>query len=545
VLKSGGKVVVEATDRHGTRYEVRRIYGHAPDVYVSDQLQPGVSIRETIINKPLYFGQKDLAAAGKEFGRDLVEKLIGDGLTPYRKTVEEQKAELAQAIETLLSLQSDADQLASFESDLKDVEFRLEQFDKHGVKAKLEKQVEFGSDLLFCETMDEAVAQWKGNLESVTREAEERFEEISPHKSKFNESIFERYTAQLVKLKETFKSAKAVITSISTVATDLDALRNELETTRDGLKEEFAEIERELVKALESNGVTSIQPDDYIKLTERKTELKTSVAELKKKTEKHSAKLSEVRRAIASLNDAWQGEFIFIKAELEKINSAQPSLHISSEFKGDKAAFQKKMEDTFRGSNIRKESFHGLAAEYIDFSAIYVGLDEAAKKARSKAETFSDLFTENLFSLLSFQIQNRYEVTYNGKPLKSHSLGQRASAMMLFLLSQDDNDLLLIDQPEDDLDSQTVYEEVVKLLRTIKPRRQFIFATHNANFPVLGDAETVTACSVEDDTFNVVTGSVDSKDCQTKIIRIMEGGPEAFDRRKIIYQIWKPKERAY
>jgi chromosome segregation protein len=320
VLKSGGKVVVEVTDRHGTRYEVRRIYGHAPDVYVSDQLQPGVSIRETIINKPLYFGQKDLAAAGKELGRDLVEKLIGDGLTPYRKAVEEKKAELAQAIETLLSLQSDADQLASFESDLKDVEFRLEQFDKHGVKAKLEKQVEFGSDLLFCETMDEAVAQWKGNLESVTREAEERFEEISPHKSKFNESIFERYIAQLAKLKETFKSAKAVITSISTVATDLDALRNELETTRDGLKEEFAEIERELVKALESNGVTSIQPDDYIKLTERKTELKTSVAELKKKTEKHSAKLSEVRRAIASLNDAWQGEFIFIKAELEKIN---------------------------------------------------------------------------------------------------------------------------------------------------------------------------------------------------------------------------------
>jgi len=117
--------------------------------------------------------------------------------------------------------------------------------------------------------------------------------------------------------------------------------------------------------------------------------------------------------------------------------------------------------------------------------------------------------------------------------------------MMLFLLSQDENDLLLIDQPEDDLDSQTVYEEVVKLLRTIKPRRQFIFATHNANFPVLGDAETVTACSVEDETFNVVTGSVDSKDCQAKIVRIMEGGPEAFDRRKTIYQIWKPKEQAH
>ncbi len=544
VLKSGGKVVVEATDRHGTCYEVRRIYSHAPDVYVSGELQPGVSIRETVINRPLYFGQKDLAAAGKEFGRDLVEKLISDRLKPYRKTIEDKKNELKQTVEALLSLQSDADQLASLESDLKDVEFRLEQFDKYGVKVKLEKQVEFGNDLGFCETVDEAATEWKGNLESVVSSAEERFEEIGPHNSMFNESLFKKYNAQIEKLKDTITGAKAVTTSIVTVTTELDALRKELETTKEGLKEEFAEIERELVKALESNGVTSIQPDDYIKLTERKTELKTSVAELKKKTEKHSSKLDALLRAIANLNEAWHAEFKFIEAELEKINSAQSSLNISSEFKGDKATFQKKMEDTFRGSNIRKESFSGLATEYIDFGAIYVDLAEAAKKARSKAETFSALFTENALSLLSFQIPNRYEVTYNGKPLKSHSLGQRASAMMLFLLSQNDNDLILIDQPEDDLDSQTVYEEVVKLLRTIKPRQQFIFATHNANFPVLGDAETVTACSVEDEAFNVVTGSVDSKDCQTKIIQIMEGGPEAFDRRKTIYQIWKPKECA-
>lgn len=89
-----------------------------------------------------------------------------------------------------------------------------------------------------------------------------------------------------------------------------------------------------------------------------------------------------------------------------------------------------------------------------------------------------------------------YDVTYHGKPLKSHSLGQRASAMMLFLLNQCDNDFLMIDQPEDDLDSQTVYEEVAKLLRDLKIEPQFTFATHNATFPVLGDAEVVAACSM-------------------------------------------------
>jgi chromosome segregation protein len=115
----------------------------------------------------------------------------------------------------------------------------------------------------------------------------------------------------------------------------------------------------------------------------------------------------------------------------------------------------------------------------------------------------------------------------------------RASAMMLFLLSQDENDLLMIDQPEDDLDSQTVYEEVVKLIRKIKPRQQFIFATHNANFPVLGDAEVVAAYRTEDDEIIVESGSIDTKSCQSKIVTIMEGGVEAFERRKTIYQAWR------
>lgn len=111
--------------------------------------------------------------------------------------------------------------------------------------------------------------------------------------------------------------------------------------------------------------------------------------------------------------------------------------------------------------------------------------------------------------------------------------------MMLFILSQKENDLLLIDQPEDDLDNQTIYEEVVKLLKELKPRQQFIFATHNANFPVLGDAEMVIACEAGEDDMSVETASIDAKDCQRKIVRIMEGGPEAFERRKKIYQLWK------
>jgi ABC-type enterochelin transport system ATPase subunit len=123
--------------------------------------------------------------------------------------------------------------------------------------------------------------------------------------------------------------------------------------------------------------------------------------------------------------------------------------------------------------------------------------------------------------------------------LKHHSLGQRASALILFVLSQRENDVIIIDQPEDDLDNQTIYEDVIKLIRSMKSNTQFIFATHNANFPVLGDAEQGISCSYSDDTISVTSGSIDCPDLQQEIVDIMEGGEEAFNRRKKIYGIWK------
>jgi chromosome segregation protein len=243
-------------------------------------------------------------------------------------------------------------------------------------------------------------------------------------------------------------------------------------------------------------------------------------------------------RIISERNEALLEEFQLINAELEKINKAQDSLKVAPKFKGDKEAFRSQLEQAFAGSGIRKEHYQELAAKYADFGEMFKDLDNAATITKGRSDKFRELFSQNLAALLAYQVPNSYDVTYRGKPLRSHSLGQRASAMMLFLLSQNENEVLLIDQPEDDLDSQTVYDEVVKFLRDIKARRQFIFVTHNANFPVLGDAESVTACHTEDDVATVISASIDTADCQAKIVKIMEGGTEAFERRKSIYQVW-------
>ena len=119
-----------------------------------------------------------------------------------------------------------------------------------------------------------------------------------------------------------------------------------------------------------------------------------------------------------------------------------------------------------------------------------------------------------------------------------HSIGQRASALVLFILSQKDNNLIIIDQPEDDLDNQVIYHEIITKIKERKPDVQFIFATHNANIPVLGDSEQVIAVDFDEVQILPESGSIDNKIIQKRIVDIMEGGEEAFNKRTQIYSLW-------
>ena len=488
--------------------------------------------------KPLYFGQKDLAAAGKGFGHDLVEKLVGDSLKPVRSKINQCVDTLEVAVNALHSLETDVEQKEQEEESLEDVKFRLEQFQKHGVKDKLDKQVEFDKDLAYCEQVEVVVNSWLDSISESIEETEEAVDNLDAHESKFNPDLFKRYEVKYKEFLATIAESKATLTKVDKVSDDLEKLKLEIEKSKEDLKDSFAETEREIVKALADQGVTSIKPDEYVNLSKQKNDLESSIADLERKTAKYEQKKAAVMSAVASLNDAWLEEFNLIKSSLDKINGTQSSLQVEASFKGDSSFFVEKMEEAFRGNNIRKEAYKSISEKFPDFGEVYKAIDDAAKETKSKADIFVEQFNENLFDLLSCQIPNSYKVTYHGKDLKSHSLGQRASAMMLFILSQKDCDLLLIDQPEDDLDGQSIYEEVVKLIRELKPQQQFIFATHNANFPVLGDAELVVGCKYDQDKILIDSGSIDSKSSQKKIVDIMEGGREAFERRKSIYQQW-------
>jgi predicted ATPase len=193
---------------------------------------------------------------------------------------------------------------------------------------------------------------------------------------------------------------------------------------------------------------------------------------------------------LTELDNLWLEEYNVLNKEVKRINEAESKISIEVDFKGRRDKLTDKMKQVFRGSGIRETAYQEIEAAYKDFIQIYRDsskLDDILNE--NHVVDFKRRFFENLEDLLTFKVENKIVIQYNGKSLDKHSLGQRASALILFLLAQKENDVLIIDQPEDDLDNQTIYDEVIKELKKIKGNMQFIFATHNANIPVLGDSE--------------------------------------------------------
>ena len=334
---------------------------------------------------------------------------------------------------------------------------------------------------------------------------------------------------------------KAIFEASCKIASKLDGKKAEFEKLRESLQEEFARIERQLAEELKQTGTSVIQPDDFFQQQQRKTKAEQMLELLTKQEKQKDTVYQVLITEVNALNELWLEEFRAIKTELDRVNSNHTALNIEVEFKGGKEIAVVFMQQMHRGSNIREATLRNIMTDYADFGVLFRDLENAKAKAGSTPDVFEKTLLQSLPDFLTYQVPNAFVIRYRGKELKHHSLGQRASALILYVLSQRENDVIIIDQPEDDLDNQTIYDDVIKLIREMKPTTQFIFATHNPNFPVLGDAEQVHACCYEDETIQIQTGSIDSKAIQTEIINIMEGGEEAFNKRKEVYSQWKPQ----
>lgn len=118
------------------------------------------------------------------------------------------------------------------------------------------------------------------------------------------------------------------------------------------------------------------------------------------------------------------------------------------------------------------------------------------------------------------------------------SLGQQQSVLLALMLSSENPNPLLIDQPEDNLDSEFIYSQLVPVIRMAKERRQIIIVTHNPNIAVLGDAEQIIILKANNEKAVIVTrGSIDHQETKELACAVLEGAKAAFTRRGRIYNL--------
>lgn len=144
----------------------------------------------------------------------------------------------------------------------------------------------------------------------------------------------------------------------------------------------------------------------------------------------------------------------------------------------------------------------------------------------------------NYISSLDY-LSPQYTLMLGDKPLYQLSPGERGALLLIFYLLVDRGDIpLVIDQPEENLDNQTVFRILGECIKEAKKRRQVIIVTHNPNLAVACDAEQVIVASLDAMNGNKVTysfGSLESPEINRRVIDILEGTWPAFANRDSKY----------
>ena len=159
------------------------------------------------------------------------------------------------------------------------------------------------------------------------------------------------------------------------------------------------------------------------------------------------------------------------------------------------------------------------------------------KDQLKQGESPQDLY-DHIFAL--GYISPIYRLSWDGKGLEQLSPGERGNLLLIFYLLVDRDEIpLVIDQPEENLDNETVVRTLVPCMKDAKKRRQIVMVTHNPNLAVVCDAEQVIYAKIRKDKDNdviYISGSIEDPEINKKIVDVLEGTRPAFDKRDAKYR---------
>lgn len=382
-----------------------------------------------------------------------------------------------------------------------------------------------------------------------------------PHPEWFS-SVNKAIEAARAELESDVKKASEKFTTtvlkLFSEASEWPAIKAELQALQDRFLQACQE------KGLQPSDVTRLQEVDKqrgVKQTDLETKRK-QLDELKKQVSSRADKL-------AALHAIWRKQFEVRRRACEAIQAGSHATFIDIEYMRDKASFDATWERldpkdnrTRLGKNwgdIGKDLFaaHVLHAhipspwelierwrsapdEIPDDTSLQMFFDELVKYLDSDdvRSTWESVRLTRVDDFIDVELRRQDGTSagrMSGAGGKLLSEGQRNTALLNLMLAQGKGPIV-IDQPEDELDSNYIFSDLVPLLREVKEKRQLILATHNANLPVNADAELIYAIEARDAQGKKRSeGGLDRAEVTQAVLDIMEGSEQAFKRRSEKY----------
>ena len=284
-------------------------------------------------------------------------------------------------------------------------------------------------------------------------------------------------------------------------------------------------------------------------LTERAAQHEALQGLLSERESRVSSLLKLRRQRFSELESVRSARFNSRRGVADRLNSElMPKIRTELLESGATERYANAVITSLRGSGLHYNALAPIIAESMsplelteaiegdDAEAITDATDISYNRAQN---VISYLHERSLNDIIAAPIEDAVELSLlDGTDYKSSSMlsiGQRCTVVLPLLLSGH-GELLIVDQPEDHLDNAFISDTLVQRLRKRKLNDQYILASHNANIPVLGDAERVIRLDSDGRRgFISHEGQLNHPDTVTAIITVMEGGVAAFQQRAAFY----------
>jgi len=549
------ELTIKSAVKHGKLYTILRRYGESPIVKDDSGAVSTFSPRDLLPDIEI-FGQNEIHEIAKESSEQLkvVERFLNTDKIEQESGISTVKESLVVTRNNISDLTSSVSSLESDVEDLKAHEEDENRYKELGIDQQLKLLPIVESERSTFNTVSEKVETLKAALKEFSESIPcNDFITDDSIKDFPDKAIFEKAKEALVELKGNIE------TSITKMELDSESSQQKIELLdkelQVSIEKQEESITKEFKKLAPVEGLTGKQIGeayrDLIKNIERlkpkRTELVTEQVKLDKEiairqslladlSEKKTNRATAFEKGVKQLNKKLKGNIrVNYSAEKNRLGLIKLIVGYRLPDVGEGRLSWMKTVEEFSAP---------LLAEIIKKGQDAL-LDKNWGMTSTTADRLSKISNTQIMEIEEFKIDDLVSIELNVsstedpqyKKLDSLSTGQQCTALLHMLLL-DNQDPLLLDQPEDNLDNAFIAERIVTQVRDAKLTRQFIFATHNANIPVFGDAEWigVLESTNENATLPIQNqGSIDQPNIQNLAAKILEGGENAFNRRKEKY----------